>query len=501
MKSQILKIPAAFLLLFLAACSNDLDLTDDWTDTPVVYSLLNPSSTTNFVRLQRAYLGEGNAYLMGQNSDSLYYDTNRVSVQLIRVKNNAALDTFQLAVTTSVEKAEGVFSEQPHFLYVCNSRLYPDSRYQLRVNRHRPVGSTSVQSSLTGVLDPSSAAQQYILLLKKQEFGDADLKDGNILHSLGFHVNSIQGSALYSITVSAAEVSSDCLDPNALPSFSNQLVSEQVQLINGWNDVFFKQAISPPATQAMAFRICISPASGTAAANLSATETPGCISWSSSAVCGNSIADGNENRRPIVRFGYSGNGIELRLTGSETELVYPFTSPTLAAGLNINLANSEPFKIRVTSSKNGTLHGIQVRFRYLERKITQPNYIEKSVYYSMPILTPATNNGGEQMEFLLNGDDFYQFLATRIPNDPTVYRPGIAVKLDFIFKVGTQAFYTYYLVNQPGNSIFNQPDFTNIENGKGIFTSRLDSTRANFSLGSASTDSLNMGRFTGNLFD
>ena len=144
---------------------------------------------------------------------------------------------------------------------------------------------------------------------------------------------------------------------------------------------------------------------------------------------------------------------------------------------------------------------MEVRFRYLERKITQLNYTEKSVYYPLPIQIPATTNGGEQMEFLLNGDQFYQYLSTQIPEDATLYRPGIAVKLDFIFKIGAQSFYTYYLVNQPGNSVFNQPDFTNIENGKGIFTSRLDSTRANFSLNSASTDSLNLGRFTGDLFD
>ena len=352
MKSLFLKIPAAIALLFLTGCSNDLDITDDWTDTPVVYALLNPSTTTNFVRLQRAYLGEGNAYLMGQHSDSLYYDTNKVSVHLTRVKNNLALDTFQLGVTTQVQKAEGVFSEQPHFLYLCNKRLFPDSRYQLRVYRHRPAGSTFINTSLPGVFDPAATAQQFVFVVKKQELTDSELRDGHLLQSLGLHINSLQGAATYSLTVSSAELNTDCLDPNSLPVFNNQLANEQIELINGWNDILFKTPLAVPGSQAVAFRICVTPVNSPAPATLSATETPGCISWTSSSVCGNNIADASETKRPLVRFGFSGNGTGFRLTSSETELVFPFSSPTLAAGLNINLANSEPFKIKVNSSKN-----------------------------------------------------------------------------------------------------------------------------------------------------
>ena len=112
--------------LFIAACDNTLDVTDNWSETPVVYGLLNPNTPVNYIRLQRAYLGEGNAYLMGQNPDSIYYDTNLVSVRLLRNKNNVVIDTIAMQVVTTIEKEEGVFVEAPHVLYGCYKRISPD---------------------------------------------------------------------------------------------------------------------------------------------------------------------------------------------------------------------------------------------------------------------------------------------------------------------------------------------------------------------------------------
>lgn len=67
------------LLLFLSVstvfygCNNELDIIDDYRETPVIYGLLNLSDSIQYVRVQKAYLGEGNALLMAQYSDSIYY--------------------------------------------------------------------------------------------------------------------------------------------------------------------------------------------------------------------------------------------------------------------------------------------------------------------------------------------------------------------------------------------------------------------------------------------
>lgn len=500
MKSLFLTLSTAIFLLFIAACNNDLDITDDWKETPVVYSLLNPSSSTNYIRLQRAYLGEGNAYLMGQNSDSLYFDTNLVSVRVVRVKNFTPLDTFHLPVVTNIKKDEGVFSDAPHFLYQLNGRIFNDSRYDLYVNRHKPVGNLTINTIESTVFDPGAANRQFVVLVRNSELAEAALKDGSLLHSIGFDVMTLNGTANYTVSISAALVNG-CLNPSSLPAFSTQLTNELLTLHKGWNDVFFKTPFAVSPGSDIAFRICITPQAATNAASLAFTETPGCITWTASSTCGNNTANISESRRPLLRLGYSGNGINNQITSASTDLVFPFSSQTLSTGLNINLANAEPFKIKVLSSRNGSIHSLDARFRYLERKLNSQIFEEKSVLYSLGTQTPLTTNGSEQLEFLMKGEAFFQFLGSKIPFDPSVTRPSNATKIDFIARIGTLEFSTYYIVNQPGNSVFNQPEYSNIENGKGIFSSRLDSTRTNFQLNSPSLDSLNFGRYTGNRFD
>jgi hypothetical protein len=272
-------------------------------------------------------------------------------------------------------------------------------------------------------------------------------------------------------------------------------------LNNGWNDLFFKTAFAVPSGSDIAFRICVNPLNSPGAAALSFTETPGCVTFTASGTCGANIAASSETKRPVIRLGYSGNGVNNLVTFAETDLVNNFSSPTLSTVTAINLANSEPYRIKCVSSKNAALQGLEARFRYLERVNNTPNFVEKSVIYSLGTFTPSTTNGGELFEFLMSGDAFYQYLASQIPNDPNVTRPANAVKIDFIAKIGDLGFYTYYVVNQPGNSVYNQPEYTNILNGRGIFACRLDSTKTNYQLNSPSTDSLNFGRFTGDLFD
>lgn len=505
MKSLFFGVLTAISGLFLAGCSNELDINDDWKETPVAYALLNPASPKNYIRLQRAYLGEGNAYLMGQYSDSLYFDTNQVSVRVVRIGNNSnnldqVLDTLYCPVTTDVAKAEGVFSDAPHYLYEMNSRAFSDSRYRLYVNRHKPVGNLTVTSRETDIFSPSAAAQQFIVLVKAAELNQAGLTDGTVLHSLGFLAGNVQGDARYNVSVSAVAVNGG-LNAGQLPNFGNPFNEEIMRFYDGWNDLFFKTTYALPAGSDIAFRICIHPVSGAGSADLAFTATPGTTTFTRSASCGDGSALSSEEKRPVLRLGYSANGVNNRISSAETNIVASFNSPTLGQINSINLANDEPFRIKCVSSKNAAVQSLDARFRYLERKNGQLNYVEKSLIFPLGEFVPSTINGGETFEYLFSGDAFFQYIASQVPNDPNVTRPATAVKIDFIARLGNLDFYTYYVVNQPGNSVYSQPEFTNIENGKGIFSCRLDSLKQNYTLNNASTDSLNYGRYTGNLFN
>ncbi len=121
------------LLLGLGACEKDFDVTADYLETPVVYALLNAQENTHYVRIQKGYLIDGNAYTGAANPDSIYY-SDSLFVQIKTLPNG---NTFTLEKVDGnligLPKEPGSFANQPNILYRLNVNLDPTKSYQLVV--------------------------------------------------------------------------------------------------------------------------------------------------------------------------------------------------------------------------------------------------------------------------------------------------------------------------------------------------------------------------------
>lgn len=485
------------VVLLFSSCDNTLDINDEWTETPVVYGLLNPNSSVNYIRLQRAFLGEGNAYLMGQNPDSIYYDTNLVSLRLFRYKNDFLIDTIKLSPVTTIEKEEGVFVDAPHFMYGCFKRLINDSKYRLLVTRQRAIAPQNTTSA--PLIFNSATGHQSGFILRQADLEQYGITAGMNLHSIGLVISKLNSTGLYPVSLYINSVTDNCINTSAIPDRGIMMFNGNLQLSGGWNDIYFK---TPYAYTGGNLMISICSGSASSTDEILVSSTPGCISTADIDVCGGTTASASYEQRPLVRFGYSGNGVDFIMTESTTPLVSNLNVPYLSStSANVNLANAQPYTILAKTSRNGYVYGLIVRFRYLERKIGAPFYAEKSVDYKLPVQTSLSVLGGEDLTFKIQPENFFAYLANQIKIDPSVERPASAVLLDFDFRIGTREFYTYYIVNQPNNAIFSIPDFTTMSKGKGILTSRVDTIRPNFSLSSASIDSLQFGTYTSGRFN
>jgi len=117
------------LLATLFSCSTDITLESEWKDIPVVYGFLNQTDSAHYIRVEKAFLEPGgNALDIAQIVDSLYYDDNRITVELERVTTG---ERFVLQrVDGNLEgypREEGVFASEPNYLYKIR-----DSEIQLR---------------------------------------------------------------------------------------------------------------------------------------------------------------------------------------------------------------------------------------------------------------------------------------------------------------------------------------------------------------------------------
>jgi hypothetical protein len=128
-----------FLLIGLIfSCSNDFDLTEERRDIPVVYGLLNPTDTAQYIRIERAFIDDSiSALEIAQRPDSLYYES--LDASLVNVNTE---ERFQLTrVDGNLEgypRNEGVFAQAPNYLYKAGpSEFTPleGETYRLEINR------------------------------------------------------------------------------------------------------------------------------------------------------------------------------------------------------------------------------------------------------------------------------------------------------------------------------------------------------------------------------
>lgn len=150
--------------LFLASCSNELDLLDDYKETTVVYGLLNQSDTTQYIKIYKAYLGEGNALHMAQNYDSINY-ANQLNVEIERWLGGAKLETYTLQKDNSIAKDPGIFVAPDQILYKTNTLLDENSEYRLVVTNTSTGNTVESRTALVKspfVSSPSNGPQLVI---------------------------------------------------------------------------------------------------------------------------------------------------------------------------------------------------------------------------------------------------------------------------------------------------------------------------------------------------
>ncbi len=121
-------------LIFLNSCSTDIDVAADWKDIPVVYSILNSTDSTHYVRIQRAYLDEKTSALVyAPIADSNYYGTITPVMERWKKVNtiDTKLETFPMVINNSFPKDSGLFAHPAQAIYSFTANLDKDSEYKI----------------------------------------------------------------------------------------------------------------------------------------------------------------------------------------------------------------------------------------------------------------------------------------------------------------------------------------------------------------------------------
>jgi hypothetical protein len=151
-KKKLSVLVLASALLF-SACSTDFEVIGDWKETMIVYGLLDQSKPKQYIKINKAFLGEGNALEYALVKDSVQF-VNALSVTLKRIKNGNEIASYTLTPDNTIPKDPGTFysGSQANAIYSFNSTganaLNEDSQYKLVIRNNETSTEVTSQTSL-----------------------------------------------------------------------------------------------------------------------------------------------------------------------------------------------------------------------------------------------------------------------------------------------------------------------------------------------------------------
>lgn len=176
----------------------------------------------------------------------------------------------------------------------------------------------------------------------------------------------------------------------------------------------------------------------------------------------------------------------------------PPVAPQAEINLVLSPGNYTEYSVEWRSAKDGKRYETYYELFYREVRNGGAEEI-KSIKTRIITRTSSGLNGGEDLEGLIGGEDFFRLVANTVPEDPDVqYRE--VMHMDFIFVAASDLLNTYMELSDPVSSIVqDRPDFTNVNNGRGLFAARSTKVVKNKELRDVTILELIEGEYTGNL--
>jgi len=133
MKSKSILLIITLVVLFFSSCEEDFDITADYKDITIAYGLLDLGQDTTFLRINKAFLGDGNVLEMVKVEDSSIY-VNGLNASIEEWSGNSLQATYSLDTMTISDKQEGLFYNPYQLLYYGIFEVQSDFQYKLKIN-------------------------------------------------------------------------------------------------------------------------------------------------------------------------------------------------------------------------------------------------------------------------------------------------------------------------------------------------------------------------------
>ena len=147
------KITSLFLIIvtLFSACETEFNVNADWEEVTVVYGLLDQSQDKQYIRINKAFLGDEDAYVMASVADSINYNPNNLEVKIEKISALGNILDTKILTDTIMFKEDGMFSVDENIIYVFDTDNFmnEEKEYKLTITN---LVTDSVVSSQTKLI-------------------------------------------------------------------------------------------------------------------------------------------------------------------------------------------------------------------------------------------------------------------------------------------------------------------------------------------------------------
>ncbi|HZK08323.1 MAG TPA: hypothetical protein VFC92_08990 [Bacteroidales bacterium] len=162
---------------------------------------------------------------------------------------------------------------------------------------------------------------------------------------------------------------------------------------------------------------------------------------------------------------------------AQTKLINSFAITKPPSGGRANFVRSFTTEFAWRNAVNGKRYQPTIRFHYMELPAGSSDTIHKFIDWKLPVQFADDIFGNGSQSIAVNNDAFYSFINNNVkPREFSGKR--FCSTIDFMVTAAGIEYDTYMRVNGPSGSLVqDKPEYTNINNGFGVLSSRLDITK------------------------
>lgn len=179
------------LLMALAffSCETDIDINAEPTDITVVYGLINPTDSIHYIKINKAFLGDGNALDFAADADNYNYAEN----ELTAVVSGNGKSYPLTRVTNEIPKDDGVFDNNTNVLYkFIEPNINRNSTYSIEIDNVKLNKKISSETKIVGISTVDDPLKGNTLHFYKGSGSNGDFTQENLSISAGDNIGRVQ---------------------------------------------------------------------------------------------------------------------------------------------------------------------------------------------------------------------------------------------------------------------------------------------------------------------